>query len=137
MFVLQGSVVINTLWYRPLCLGFLGVAASSLPQLSLVFLCKNNNNNKVMNLGLPQPTAKIAGRCPMAGIAHVKPAPRVSWGRWRYPTRLCKHRSSAEALHAARPPWDEPPARSESTQTSWDKHPGPADFNHCKVLTAA
>lgn len=71
-----------------------------------------------MNLGLPQPTAEIAGRCLMAGIAHVKPTPRVSWGRWHCPTRLCKHRSSAEALPAARPPGDEPPARPESTQTS-------------------
>lgn len=49
------GVVVNTSWHRPLCLGFLGVAASPFPQLSLVFLCLKK---KVMNLGLPNSPLK-------------------------------------------------------------------------------
>lgn len=51
------GVVVNTSWYSPLCSGFLGVAASPFPQLSLVFLCLKKKK-KVMNLGLPNPPLK-------------------------------------------------------------------------------
>lgn len=108
------GVGVNTSWYSPLCLGFLGVAASSFPQLSLVFLCKKK---KVMNLGFPQPTAEMAGCCLVAGIPRVKPATRVSGERWHCPIRLCQHRSSAEALRGTRHPPGRRPHEQAETNT--------------------